>query len=275
VRRRWTAAVALGAVGVAAGTWYVVSTGAGPLPGPEGCSATLAGTHVGISTEQAENASTIAAIAVRRGLPARAVSIALATAFQESKLRNLSGGDRDSVGLFQQRESQGWGTKAQIMDPYYAANAFYDALVKVQGYQAMRITEAAQAVQRSGFPEAYEAHAAGARVLASALTGYSPARFTCVVDRPTSASPGVMTDLQRAFGPLAARHHGRTVDVSVGSTREGWAVASYLVAQAKRLNLDQVEYRRYAWSAGDVSKDGWRHGGRATGPAAVRLVAHR
>ena len=98
---------------------------------------------------------------MRRGLPARAASIALATAYQESKLRNLDHGDRDSLGLFQQRPSQGWGTAEQLQDPYYAVNAFYDALVKVDGYQAMRITEAAQKVQRSGFPEAYEDHAAG------------------------------------------------------------------------------------------------------------------
>ena len=92
---------------------------------------------------------------MRRGLPARAASIALATAYQESKLRNLDHGDRDSLGLFQQRPSQGWGTAKQIQDPYYATNAFYDALVKIDGYQTMRITEAAQEVQRSGFPEAY------------------------------------------------------------------------------------------------------------------------
>ena len=115
------------------------------------------------------------------------MSIALATAFQESKLQNIERGDRDSVGLFQQRPSQGWGTEEEILDRATPINAFYDALVEVDGYQDMRITEAAQEVQRSGFPEAYEEHAEGARALASALTGYSPGRFSCVVDEPDAA----------------------------------------------------------------------------------------
>ena len=159
--------VVIGGVGVA--MWR----GVGPLPDPEGCATHVAGTRVDLSPEQARNASVIAAVGVRRGLPARAVSIALATAFQESKLRNLDHGDRDSLGIFQQRPSQGWGTKAQVRDPYYASNAFYDVLAKIDGFQTMRITEAAQQVQRSGYPEAYEPHAADARALASALTGYS------------------------------------------------------------------------------------------------------
>ena len=88
-----------------------------------------------LTTEQAENATLIAAIGVSRGLPARAVSIALATAYQESKIRNLTHGDRDSLGLFQQRPSQGWGTEEQVRDPYYATNAFYDALAKIPDYK--------------------------------------------------------------------------------------------------------------------------------------------
>src|SRR3954468_526026 len=135
-------------VALVAGLVVLFDRGVGPLPDPEGCRARVGGTEVDLSTEQAENASTISAVAVRRGLPARAASIALATAFQESKLRNLDHGDRDSVGLFQQRPSQGWGTAAQIRRPYYSINKFYDELQKVDGYQTMRITEAAQKVQR-------------------------------------------------------------------------------------------------------------------------------
>ena len=82
----------------------------------------------------------------------------------------------------------GWGTAKQVRDPYYATNAFYDALEKIDGYETMRITEAAQKVQRSGFPEAYEDHAIDARALASVLTGYSPGGlFTCVVHEPDRA----------------------------------------------------------------------------------------
>ena len=126
------------------------------------------------------------------GGAARAVSIALATAFQESKLRNLNHGDRDSLGIFQQRPSQGWGTKAQVRDPYYASNAFYEVLAKIDGFQTMRITEAAQKVQRSGYPEAYEEHAEGARALASALTS-SSAHRRASRSRPAPLSRGAET----------------------------------------------------------------------------------
>ena len=168
--------------------FLLVRIGAGPLPDPESCTARVGDVEASLTTTQAENASLIAAVAVRRGLPARAASIALATAFQESKLENLRGGDRDSVGLFQQRPSQGWGTRAELLLPLYAINAFYDALSQVDGYQTMRITEAAQEVQRSGFPEAYEEHAAGARALASARVG----RTSSETSRPTSV-PRVVT----------------------------------------------------------------------------------
>src|SRR5690606_21975921 len=122
------------------------------------CTAPLEDETLGLAPDQADNAALMGAVALRRELPARAVTIAIATAMQESRLRNIDYGDRDSVGLFQQRPSQGWGTEEQVMDPVYSTNAFYDALVRVEGYQDMAITEAAQAVQRSGFPDAYAQH---------------------------------------------------------------------------------------------------------------------
>ena len=146
-----------------------------------------AGTPSSLSIEQAENASIIAAVAERRGLPARAVSIALATAYQESKLQNLDGGDRDSLGLFQQRPSQGWGTPSSSCDPYYATNAFYDALVKVDGYEDMEITEAAQAVQRSAFPDAYADHEDDGRAIASRADRQQPGGVHCVVHAQPTA----------------------------------------------------------------------------------------
>ena len=117
------AALALVAVAVVA-----VRLGLGPLPYPKGCTADVAGREVELDTEQSENSALITALAIRRGLPARAASIALATAYQESKIRNIEHGDRDSLGLFQQRPSQGWGTEEQILDPHYAINAFYDGV---------------------------------------------------------------------------------------------------------------------------------------------------
>ena len=278
-------------VAVAGGVGLLFRLGAGPFPDPEGCQAEVGGVEVSLATTQAENASLITAIAVRRGLPARAASIALATAFQESKLYNLDYGDRDSVGLFQQRPSQGWGTEEELQDPVYATNAFYDALVEVDGYQEMRITEAAQVVQRSGYPEAYEEHADGARALASALTGYSPGGFSCVAevdgDQEAPGSTGltpraevVREDVENAFGDLAlggfapdgvttghmegsAHYDGRAIDIFVRpitdeNRRRGWAIAQYLVANAERLTLDHVIFDGMIWSAGRSSEEGWR-----------------
>ena len=138
-----------------------------------GCSATALGTTAVLDPEQSGNAAVIAAVAVDRGLPGRAATIGIATALQESKLRNIDYGDRDSLGLFQQRPSQGWGTAEQIMDPVYATNAFYDVLVKIEGYQSLPITKAAQKVQRSAFPSAYAAHETEARAFASASVSYT------------------------------------------------------------------------------------------------------
>ena len=299
---------------VGGGIWYAVQTGAGPLPDPEDCIATADGDGVTMTTEQAENASIIAAVAERRGLPARAISIALATAYQESKLVNLSGGDRDSLGLFQQRPSQDWGTKDQIMDPHYASNAFYDALVEVEGYEDLPITEAAQAVQRSAFPDAYADHEQDGRTVASALAGYSQASFSCRVDSSegtteevgadglTATAAAVRDDLAASFGELplggfepggvdsghipgSAHYEGRAIDVffrpvGAANTRRGWVVAHYLVAHAERLGVSNVIFDGQIWSAGDASDDGWREydppGLDASTTAATRsILEHR
>lgn len=115
------------------------------------------GTYGGtkITGVQAGNAVTIVSVALRRNVGNRGAILGLMTAMQESTLVNLVGGDRDSVGLFQQRPSQGWGTAAQCRNPEYAAGKFYDALSKVAGWEKLPYTVAAQRVQRSGFPDAY------------------------------------------------------------------------------------------------------------------------
>lgn len=99
---------------------------------PEQCEVTAAGSTFQWAPDQASNAAAITAIAIKRDLPPRAATIAIATAMQESKVRNITYGDRDSLGLFQQRPSQGWGTPEQILNPEYSTNKFYDALVKVE-----------------------------------------------------------------------------------------------------------------------------------------------
>lgn len=277
---------------MAGGGYLALSTGVGPLPDPEGCTATVEGHTVAMSTEQAQNASIIAAVAERRGLPARAVSIAMATAYQESKLENLSGGDRDSLGLFQQRPSQGWGDPDQILDPYYASNAFYDALVQVDGYRDMPITDAAQAVQRSAFPDAYADHELDGRTIASAMAGYSAAAFSCVVNTDASATEQVAPDgltrranavrraITRSFGELPTRGLRRAIDVfyrpiSADNSRRGWVLAHYLVANAARLSIRHVIYDGKIWAAGQSSEQGWRafHPPEATGNEGAETLA--
>ncbi|MFD9128073.1 hypothetical protein [Kitasatospora sp. NPDC059571] len=178
---------------------------------PEGCRITTAAGSGTLDLEQAANAATIASVALSRGLPERAVTIALATAMQESKLHNLEGGDRDSIGLFQQRPSQGWGTAQQIQDPVYATNKFLDGLVKVPGYARMPLTDAAQQVQKSGYPQAYAKHESNATLVSSVLTGREPAALNCVVHEladpaaaASAASPAASSGTAAAAGTPAA-----------------------------------------------------------------------
>jgi hypothetical protein len=139
----------------------------------------------GLDQAQMDNAAAIVAAGVRRGLPQRAMVIAVATAMQESNLyiqanptvpaslhypHQRASADHDSLGLFQQRPSQGWGSVAQLMDPAYSAGHFYDKLVKVAGWQTMELTAAAQAVQRSAFPGAYQKHQLRAQQIVAALS---------------------------------------------------------------------------------------------------------
>lgn len=134
--------------------------------------------------EQIPNAKVIVATGVEMKIPARGQVIALATALQESGLRNLTYGDRDSIGLFQQRPSQGWGSRAQILDPVYASTKFYKALKSVDGWEQMDVTVAAQKVQKSGRPGAYAQHEPLATALQQAIaptlgaTAYDPAGLT-------------------------------------------------------------------------------------------------
>ena len=143
------------------------------------CTATIGDQRYRLSVTQARHARTIAAVGLQEGLPHHAVTIALAAALQESQLQNLPGGDRDSVGLFQQRPSQGWGTAAQLQDPRYAAVAFFRGLRLVPGWSTMAVTDAAQRVQRSATPQAYARWEAEARVLARILTREVPGTLAC------------------------------------------------------------------------------------------------
>ncbi|MEP6696501.1 MAG: NlpC/P60 family protein [Pseudonocardiales bacterium] len=134
-----------------------------------------------LTGEQTANATTIIGIGRAAHVSPYGWVIAVAAAMTESGLRNLDHGDRDSLGLFQQRPSQGWGTRAQIMDPSYTSAAFYGGLqppantglLDVAGWQQMDVATAAQAVQRSAFPGAYAQWAEFATAVVSSLTGAS------------------------------------------------------------------------------------------------------
>jgi len=233
------------------------------LPQADECTAVVDGHAVSLSTDQSANAALISAIAVERGLPAHAATIALATAMQESKLVNLSGGDRDSVGLFQQRTSQGWGSKKQIMNPVYATNRFYDALVKVPNYVGLPVTVAAQDVQHSAYPSAYAPHEADARALASALTGFSPHTFGCQYSDPT-AGHGRPVQLGRRiarFFPGTPVVRGHEVAVDAPDPTTGWAIAQFAAAYGQEYGVERITYRGYRWSNGD---DRWHRDGAAT-----------
>ena len=152
--------------------------GAGAEPGGGGASATgcasVGGSASGLSgyrRDQVNNATTIIATGKKLGVPERGRVVAIAAALQESGLVNVNHGDRDSLGLFQERPSQGWGTPAQVMNPEYAATQFYRHLLKVRGWQQMSVTDAAQAVERSGFPNAYAKHEPAARRIVASLSG--------------------------------------------------------------------------------------------------------
>ena len=124
-----------------------------PLP------VTAAQSHIQLSDEQVHNAQQIVKAAQKMHLPPRAAVIAVATSMQETKLHNYGdlgqANDHDSLGLFQQRPSSGWGSEAQLQDPTYAATAFYKSLVAVHGWKSMPLTDAAQAVQVSAFGDRY------------------------------------------------------------------------------------------------------------------------
>ena len=228
------------------------------------CAASLDGTDWYLEPDQADTVALLAGQALQRALPARALTIAIATGLQESKLRNVTSGDRDSVGIFQQRPSQGWGTVEQIMDPVFATTAFYDALVKVDGYQDLPITEAAQAVQRSGFPEAYSEHEAAARAWASAMYGYSAGTVTCTLAPPDGPgdAQALLARAQRDLGiGGTVTEAGVVLDAATliaspdQAERVGWSVAHWAVAVAQPLAVTEVRYGTSVW---DRAEGTWR-----------------
>jgi hypothetical protein len=247
------------AVGVSVGLYHLLKR-ATPLAVPEAyCTVRTPAGQLNLDIEQAQISATIAAVAARRRLPERAVVIAYATAIQESKLSNLNYGDRDSLGVFQQRPSQGWGTEKQLTDPVYATNKFFAALVKVKNYRKIPLAEAAQAVQRSAGGYAYAPHEEDAKILAAGFTGRVPRAVHCWYppdQAGSSAAPKTAEarrQLTRAIG-----------DPGVTSERRGWLIAAWNVAHAQKYGLSRVVFSGATWS-NDAQAEGWEPGGGAGG----------
>ena len=284
------AALVFGAIKVVTG-WVGGVTGP---PAPPLAKCKLAGSAYTVSPDQAGNAATIAGVALRQGLPERAVVIALATALQESKLINLDYGDRDSLGLFQQRPSQGWGTPEQIQDPVYATGRFYAALVKVPDWEVLPVAQVAQEVQRSGFPDAYAQWEEQATVLARVLVRRVPAGVSCVFEPDevaaeqadgTGLTPRAAAVLAAARAELGAtrRPNGGELlpttspgnDVlaefaagyrsghALDLVPAGWFSANWLVSQASARSIRRVAYAGQLWTP----DHGWQRADAAQAPA--------
>jgi hypothetical protein len=256
-----------------------------------GCQAGTGDNAVPLDFGQAADAATIAGVSIQERLPGRALTIAYATAFQESKLENLTYGDRDSIGVFQQRPSEGWGTATQLEDPAYASRAFFGALVKVPRYTTIPVYEAAQAVQKSAGGYAYQQYApTGALLAADFVT--APHAVTCwynpvsqAADQGVSAKlnlTGAVNGLQDAFGkpgagkavtkisragPGKGADAGESVTVRPTS-RDGWAVANWLVANASSYGITQVSYAGYQWTA-KLTETSWQPNSAATAGGVV------
>jgi hypothetical protein len=245
-----------------------------------GCQAGTGDSAIPLDFGQAADAATIAGVAIHENLPARALTIAYAAAFQESKLENLSYGDRDSVGIFQQRPSEGWGTVAQLQDPAYATRAFFSALVQVPNYAKIPVYQAAQAVQKSAYGYAYQQYAPTGEQLAAYYTT-KPHAVTCWYNPVAQAASqgvsaklnltGAVKGLEDAFGKpgggqavtrITRAGSGESVTVRAAA-RAGWPVANWLVTNASSYGITRVSYAGYRWTA-QLTETSWQSDPAAT-----------
>jgi hypothetical protein len=251
-----------------------------------GCQAGTGPQAVSLDAGQAGIAATIAGVAARRKLPTRAVTVAYAAALQESQLQNLDYGDRDSVGVFQQRPSQGWGTTSEIENPVYATTKFFTALVHVRDYTKMPVANAAQDVQHSADGAAYGQWAPMAAELAGYFTGSSPHGVSCWYPPPRKANlAGAVREITQTFGPagrgkvVARITTGRSasgkdgsVTVQPGERGSAWTVADWLVANSQAYGISEVRYAGYEWKAANGSM-GWQRDSTKQDPSRGLIVA--
>jgi murein DD-endopeptidase MepM/ murein hydrolase activator NlpD len=205
----------------------------------------------GFDADQMRNAAVIIQVGQQLKVPPRGWVIGVATAIQESALRNLphlgANNDHDSVGLFQQRPSQGWGTSQQLLDPAYTARKFFEKMVKVAGWETKALTDVAQAVQISAYPDAYAKHEPVATAIVDALTGGAGrAAGTLVSLRCTSAGEiaasgwtvpvkGTITSGFRT--PQRPTHNGVDIAVPKGTVVRAAASGQVLVAMCDKIGV--------------------------------------
>ena len=276
-RRLGTAIIAVPVAVAIAVAGYVLLHRTKPyLIGP-GCQARVSGQSVSLDPEQAAIAGTIAGVAHRRRVPEEAVTVAYATAMQESHLHDDPYGDRDSVGVFQQRPSEGWGSAQQLQDPVYATTKFFDALVQVRGYQRMPVYTAAQEVQHSADGSAYQQYQQFAALMSRAFTGQAAGAVWCWYQPASKVTPNLPVaeqELTRTFGHLDVSHPqsdpggqvAQALSVRAASTETGWSMAAWSVAHAQEYGLRTVRYAGYQWQAASGTR-GWQPVPGSAGPA--------
>jgi hypothetical protein len=267
------AVVLLIALGLGLYVWLRGHELTAPVPGQQRCVATAGDHSVVIDLDQAHYTSIIVGLSIKRRLAPRAASIAMATVYQETGIRNLDHGDRDSVGLFQQRPSQGWGTAKQLQDPYYATGKFYDALVKIKDWETDDINDVAQKVQRSGYPEAYRDHEADARVLASTLTGHSPAGFSCLEREGNPGRPAALVkSIEKTFGKVSDQIENKVITIDADSDALAWAYASHALANSKLYGVVLVKIGGRQWQTEVFNLPTWIGSTPALGNSRVEIT---
>ena len=221
---------------------------------PERCSVVNPdGDPVTLTPEQSRMASIIVAASYEADLPERAATIALATAYQESGIRNLDYGDRDSLGLFQQRPDPrfDWGTAEEIMDPWYSSLRFYEELVKFEGWEKADINDQAQKVQRSGHPEAYRKHVPNATALAAAARGSRQEAIICATlqDLPADSAP-IKEVLERVDG-VHYTVEGNQIRITAESDQLLWSAAQLAQLNTYEAGVQSVQVKNRRWALGD------------------------
>jgi len=258
---------------------YVAFRQVPAILGETGCTVGAGHGAVALDSQQAQIAATIAGVAHHLDMPPRALTVAYATAMQETHLHDPHYGDMDSVGVFQQRHSQGWGPASKLIDPVYASTKFFQALTKVQGYQRMPVYMAAQDVQHSADGYAYAQYQTLAAHLTTAFTGASPRAVWCWPPGHIAGKAQLTTArraIVKAFGPLSTTRPASggaapSLQVQAPQAKLAWSVAAWLVTHAGQYKLHEVRYAGFRWPAA-AGHTGWVKTSGAT-PAGTVLAS--